>query len=81
MCSRGCVAASRAAWAIAEEDGCPFKLVVMNPTLVIGPALQPKLNTSIAVFMKLVKDDDNTNRCLVDVRCENHVMRDNARRA
>ena len=55
--------------------------MVMNPTLVIGPALQPKLNTSIAVFMKLVKDDDNTNRCLVDVRCENHVMRDNARRA
>jgi len=38
--------AERFAWAFVENNKPGFDLIVINPTLVIGPMLQPTLNTS-----------------------------------
>jgi len=47
--------AEKAAWEIAQKEGCPFKLAVMNPTLIMGSHVkgQTKLNTSHATILKL----------------------------
>ncbi|KAG8388987.1 hypothetical protein BUALT_Bualt02G0182600 [Buddleja alternifolia] len=44
--------AEDAAWKFAKEKG--IDLVVINPTLVIGPLLQPTLNTSSSVMLNLL---------------------------
>ncbi|EGD80516.1 cinnamyl-alcohol dehydrogenase family/CAD family [Salpingoeca rosetta] len=38
--------AERAAWKFVEEECPDMRLVVMNPTLIIGPMYQPTMNTS-----------------------------------
>ncbi|KAJ3415139.1 hypothetical protein HDV05_005419 [Chytridiales sp. JEL 0842] len=44
------VCAEKAAWAFAEENKDAFKLVVINPGMVIGPSLTPAINESVEVF-------------------------------
>lgn len=44
--------AEDAAWKFAKEEG--IDLVVINPALVIGPLLQPTLNTSCAIILNLL---------------------------
>ncbi|KAL5762665.1 hypothetical protein ACOSP7_018929 [Xanthoceras sorbifolium] len=47
--------AEDAAWKFAEENG--IDLVTINPGLVMGPLLQPTLNLSVEVILKLLKGD------------------------
>lgn len=44
--------AEEAAWKFAKENG--IDMVAMNPGWVIGPLLQPTLNTSVEPVFKLV---------------------------
>ncbi|CAN6561775.1 unnamed protein product [Malus baccata var. baccata] len=44
--------AEEAAWKFAKENG--IDIVTINPGLVIGPLLQPTLNTSVEPVLKLV---------------------------
>jgi nucleoside-diphosphate-sugar epimerase len=44
--------AEEAAWKFAKEKG--IDVVTINPGLVIGPLLQPTLNTSVAPVLKLI---------------------------
>ncbi|KAI3449983.1 hypothetical protein Pfo_006648 [Paulownia fortunei] len=48
--------AEDAAWKFAKEKG--IDLVVINPALVIGPLLQPTLNTSSAVMLNLLNGSE-----------------------
>ena len=41
-----------AAWKFAAENG--IDLVAINPGLVIGPLLQPTLNLSVEIVLKLI---------------------------
>ncbi|KAJ0020865.1 cinnamoyl-CoA reductase 1-like [Pistacia vera] len=45
--------AEEAAWKFAKEKG--LDIVVLNPAMVIGPLLQPTLNTSAAAILSLIK--------------------------
>ncbi|KAE8657820.1 Cinnamyl alcohol dehydrogenase [Hibiscus syriacus] len=45
--------AEESAWTFAKEKG--LDLVVINPAMVIGPLLQPTLNTSAAAVLSLIK--------------------------
>jgi dihydroflavonol-4-reductase len=47
--------AERAAWDYMETEKPGFSLVVLNPGLVIGPALGPGRNTSTSIFSDLHK--------------------------
>jgi dihydroflavonol-4-reductase len=47
--------AERAAWEFVEKEKPGFDLVVINPFLVIGPALSPAINTSNQMFVDLLK--------------------------
>ncbi|KAL8547587.1 hypothetical protein ACS0TY_007059 [Phlomoides rotata] len=47
------IMAEEAAWKFAEEIG--IDLVVMNPGLVVGPLLQPTLNSTAEFFMDIIK--------------------------
>jgi len=64
--------AERAAWKFVEVNKPHFKLVVINPTLVIGPPLQPSLNTSsdfvVAYCNGSKKEIANSSMSFVDVR-------------
>jgi len=44
--------AEDAAWKFVKEKG--IDMVVVNPAMVIGPLLQPTLNTSSAAVLSLV---------------------------
>jgi nucleoside-diphosphate-sugar epimerase len=44
--------AEDAAWKFAKEKG--IDLVVINPSMVIGPLLQPALNTSAAAILNII---------------------------
>jgi len=44
--------AEDAAWKFVKENN--IDMVTMNPALVIGPLLQPELNTSSAIVLSLV---------------------------
>lgn len=46
--------AERVAWDYVEKERPGFKLVVVNPFLVIGPSLVPSLNTSNQIFADLL---------------------------
>ncbi|ORU92697.1 MAG: epimerase [Cycloclasticus sp. symbiont of Bathymodiolus heckerae] len=42
--------AERAAWDFIEKESSSFKLVTINPAVVIGPSIVPSLNTSNKIF-------------------------------
>lgn len=44
--------AEEAAWKFAKEKG--IDIVTINPAMVIGPLLQPTLNTSAAAILNFV---------------------------
>ncbi|GAB4856270.1 hypothetical protein Ancab_014198 [Ancistrocladus abbreviatus] len=46
------ILAEQAAWKFVKEKG--IDMVVMNPAMVIGPLLQPKLNGSAAIILDFV---------------------------
>jgi len=50
--------AEDAAWKFVKENN--IDMVTMNPALVVGPLLQPELNTSSAMVLDLV----DGNYCL-----------------
>jgi nucleoside-diphosphate-sugar epimerase len=74
--------AEKLAWEMSKEEGCPWKLAVMNPCLILGPMLpgQPSLNTSSNVLVKFF-DGSLGQKCtdtcidMVDVRdvAEAHI--------
>ncbi|KAL6129730.1 hypothetical protein ACLB2K_073079 [Fragaria x ananassa] len=61
--------AEEAAWRFAKEKG--IDIITINPGLVIGPLLQPTLNTSVEKILNLVDGTEkfpNTTYVFVDVR-------------
>ena len=44
--------AEEAAWKFVKEKG--IDMVTINPAMVIGPLLQPTLNTSAAAILNLI---------------------------
>uniref|UniRef100_A0A0D3CPZ8 Uncharacterized protein n=1 Tax=Brassica oleracea var. oleracea TaxID=109376 RepID=A0A0D3CPZ8_BRAOL len=46
-------------WTLAEDAA--WKLVSVNQAMVIGPLLQPTLNTSAAALLSLIKDVANAH--------------------
>ena len=44
--------AEEAAWKFANDNG--FEIVTINPAMVIGPLLQPTLNTSAEAILKFI---------------------------
>lgn len=44
--------AEEAAWKFSKEQG--IDIVTINPAMVIGPLLQPTLNTSAAAILNLI---------------------------
>jgi dihydroflavonol-4-reductase len=46
--------AEKEGWRFVEEEKAAFRLVVINPFLVIGPSLSPGLNTSNQMFVDLL---------------------------
>jgi cinnamoyl-CoA reductase len=74
-------AAEHLAWEMSGEAGCPFRLSVMNPTLIFGPQLpgQPHLNTSSSAVVVYIDGSmaevPNACKSIVDVRdvAEAHV--------
>lgn len=71
------IEAEKFAWEFSKRDDCTFKLSVMNPCLIVGPMLQPVLNTSCKVICNFVGMNEIANECkaFVDVRdvAEAHV--------
>ena len=47
------ILAEEAAWKFVKENS--IELVVLNPAFVIGPLLQPSLNETSAMILKLIK--------------------------
>ncbi|CAE8715553.1 unnamed protein product [Polarella glacialis] len=66
--------AEKLAWELSKEEGCPYQLTVLCPTLIWGPMLpgQPHLNTSANVLTGYVdgskKEVENACKSVVDVR-------------
>ena len=62
--------AEQAAWSVVE--GTDLALVTMNPCLVVGPMLQPGLNTSCAAVLAYMNGSkteiEATPKAIVDVR-------------
>lgn len=44
--------AEECAWKFSKDNG--IDLVIINPSMVIGPILQPTLNTSVAIILNLI---------------------------
>jgi len=44
--------AEQAAWKFSRDNA--FEIVTINPAMVIGPLLQPTLNTSAEAILKLI---------------------------
>ena len=44
--------AEEAAWKFSKDNG--IDMVTINPAMVLGPLLQPTLNTSSAVILNLI---------------------------
>ncbi|KAL5760425.1 hypothetical protein ACOSP7_018936 [Xanthoceras sorbifolium] len=65
--------AKAAAWKFAEENG--IDLVAINPGVVIGSLLQPTLNLSVEIILKLVTGDQSfpSPHRLVDVKDVAHA--------
>ncbi|KAK8960778.1 Cinnamoyl-CoA reductase 1 [Platanthera guangdongensis] len=69
--------AEEAAWKFAKDHA--IDLVTINPAMVIGPLLQPTLNTSNAAVLKLINGSStfpNLTFGWVDVKdvCEAHIL-------
>jgi len=66
--------AEKAAWDFVDNlpENEKFRLVVINPTLVIGPLLQPELNTSSEFILEYItgkkKEIPQSTAGLIDVR-------------
>jgi nucleoside-diphosphate-sugar epimerase len=66
--------AEKRAWELSKEPGCPYKLCVLNPSLIWGPMTpgQTHLNTSSAAITQYMdgthKKFQNGVRCVVDAR-------------
>ncbi|PIA53486.1 hypothetical protein AQUCO_00900229v1 [Aquilegia coerulea] len=61
--------AEQSAWKFAKDHG--MDIVTIHPSMVIGPLLQPTLNTSAAIILKFIngaKAYDNAAYGFVDVR-------------
>ncbi|KAL5707968.1 hypothetical protein ACHQM5_018812 [Ranunculus cassubicifolius] len=61
--------AEESAWKFAKENG--LDIVTINPGMVIGPLLQPTLNTSAGAVLNLIKGPETYNNMTlgwVDVR-------------
>ncbi|KAL0377161.1 UNVERIFIED_CONTAM: Cinnamoyl-CoA reductase 2 [Sesamum calycinum] len=59
--------AEKAAWEYAQENG--INLVILHPGFVIGPLLQPALNTSSQLFLNVLSgSQDFRDYQFVDVR-------------
>ncbi|TVU20743.1 hypothetical protein EJB05_30338 [Eragrostis curvula] len=50
--------AEEAAWNFARDNG--LEIVTINPAMVIGPLLQPTLNTSAEAILKLINGSSST---------------------
>ncbi|KAL6622588.1 hypothetical protein ACP70R_032467 [Stipagrostis hirtigluma subsp. patula] len=50
--------AEEAAWKFSKENG--LEIVTINPAMVIGPLLQPTLNTSAEAILKLINGSSST---------------------
>jgi len=50
--------AEEAAWKFANDNG--FEIVTINPAMVIGPLLQPTLNTSAEAILKFINGSSST---------------------
>uniref|UniRef100_A0A0A9CIN4 NAD-dependent epimerase/dehydratase domain-containing protein n=1 Tax=Arundo donax TaxID=35708 RepID=A0A0A9CIN4_ARUDO len=50
--------AEEAAWKFSRDNG--LEIVTINPTMVIGPLLQPTLNTSAEAILKLINGSSST---------------------
>ena len=74
------VKAEKAAWEFAEDKDIGFDLVVINPSLVIGPSLSPTLSTSNGTLRELLGGGIpalfNLDYNLVDVRdvAQAHIL-------
>ena len=64
--------AERAAWDFMAREAPGFDLVVMNPTLVMGPMLQPNLGQSARVILEIADGSrpnvSQEHKSIVDVR-------------
>ncbi|EMS49381.1 Dihydroflavonol-4-reductase [Triticum urartu] len=50
--------AEEAAWKYANDNG--LEIITINPTMVIGPLLQPTLNTSTEAILKFINGSSST---------------------
>ncbi|OEL21877.1 Cinnamoyl-CoA reductase 2 [Dichanthelium oligosanthes] len=50
--------AEEAAWTFCRDNG--LQIVTINPSMVIGPLLQPTLNTSVEAILKLIDGSSDT---------------------
>jgi cinnamoyl-CoA reductase len=74
--------AEKRAWELSKEPDCPYKLCVLNPSLIWGPMTpgQTHLNTSSQAIMQYMDGShakiQNGVRCVVDVRdaAEAHIV-------
>jgi len=66
------IRAEREAWRIHSENADKFDLVTVNPPLILGPMLQPTLNTSSEALLKYLDGSKdkivNSSMAVVDVR-------------
>lgn len=58
--------AEDAAWKFAKEKG--LDIVTINPAMVIGPLLQPTLNTSAAAILNFINGKRNVKTIFATVR-------------
>ncbi|CAL5052329.1 unnamed protein product [Urochloa decumbens] len=58
ICGKNQTLAEEAAWKFSRDNG--FEIVTINPAMVIGPLLQPTLNTSAEAILKLINGSSST---------------------
>lgn len=66
--------AEEAAWKFAKENG--IDMVTINPAMVIGPLLQPTLNTSAASIANLLNGMDHISDSfhqIISIYNEDHL--------
>lgn len=63
--------AEDAAWKFAKEKD--LDIVTINPAMVIGPLLQPTLNTSAAAILNFINGKRNVKTIFANVRDLSHL--------
>lgn len=58
--------AEQAAWKFVEEEGAPFRLATICPTMVVGPMLQPSANATMMSLCTMLKEGCKGGRCAND---------------